>query len=704
MLKKNCLLFALLCVKLSLFLPGCSFKEPVFPAWETNFRIPFAVEDFIIGEELVNDSTVIIKDNDPNSVIWVSLHDSIEIQNLSTDDLSLKLNDGFENITLDTLTIDTLEIISPEFVSLRQLMPDLSQLVGQTVTISETTLSGPALTIASQTFKRVHFLRGLIRVKVINNLPFTIGPNKTSNGLQAMVSSDSLPNDPFAQVLFPDAFSNGQSASQETIINDKWLYTPIRFTYEMPIAEDTALLITDDVLDNNGFSVIIELLDINTDEIVASLRPQTFEDVIQLEITTKDRLREAVIDRGRIRLSLTNNIPLGTSIRYTAPMLRDAQNMPFTDQFVLSAKESMQRELILDGYKAINIDQPGEIIDSLEIELTATTIPTGNIVKITGLDNISVNVSSDSIHFQSISGIIQEQILAVEPVVEDNIFDYGDFDGDVEFSEVCLELKVFSEVFVENLNADILVTAFHKNDGGAITASSQFELSNQRINGGMPGAPGETRIFISGADRPELLDIINILPTTLRFEGSLRASGEAEIARGNRIWAEYVFETPIKAKIRNLAAFVGDVNVITDANVDSLVRDAVDENVLGADITFNVINRTPLSGAVCFVLTADASDPNIYDAVFDTSMVILDTIAVAPAPIDQLTGFVSEARETQVSLRLNRRQVRLFQNVPLRYGYEFIIDETQDFVTLRYTDFVRMLGEVDTRVVIQDNK
>ena len=57
----------------------------------------------------------------------------------------------------------------------------------------------------------------------------------------------------------------------------------------------------------------------------------------------------------------------------------------------------------------------------------------------------------------------------------------------------------------------------------------------------------------------------------------------------------------------------------------------------------------------------------------------------------------------EITLHLNQREVQLFQDVPLRYGYEFIVDETQDFVTLRYSDFVRLRGAVDTRVLIEDN-
>ncbi len=673
------------------------------PAWETNFQIPFSVEDFIIGEEIVNDSTIIIKDGDPNSVIWVSLTDSVELQTLSNRDLSIKLNEGFDFITLDTLTVDTLEIFTPPPITLRSLLPELSQLTGQTVTVEATTIEGLPITLQSGVFKRVHFLAGRIRIRVSNNLPFDVGPNSTSSGLQATVVSDSLPNNPFTEVLFPETIPAGQSAIQEVDISNKWLFAPLGLTFEFPIAQASTHLITDDLLDNSRLSVTIELLDIKTDEIVAALKPQRFDGSIKLGLNTKDQFREAEIDRGRIFLDLTSNVNLKTNIRYIIPALRNADDQPFIDSFTIPANGTMQRTLILDGFRAANTDAPGEIIDSLEIEFLAETQFGSEIVRIRGSDNISVNVTSDSIYFKSISGIIDEELLIIDPVIEDDVFDYGDFDGDVDFSDVCLEIRVFSEIAVENLIANLRFTAHHKDDRGVITESAQFALNQQQINGGQPGSPAETRIFLNGIDRPELLDMIEILPTTLEVRGTITASGEAAVTAGDRMWATYIFETPIKAKINSIAAFEGDVNTITEVHIDSLIRDAAEENILGADIHFKVTNRTPLSGAVCFVLSADNSDPDIYDAIFDTSLVIVDTIAVAPAPVDPLTGFVNEAREMEITLHLNQREVQLFQDVPLRYGYEFIVDETQDFVTLRYSDFVRLRGAVDTRVLIEDN-
>ena len=81
---------------------------------------------------------------------------------------------------------------------------------------------------------------------------------------------------------------------------------------------------------------------------------------------------------------------------------------------------------------------------------------------------------------------------------------------------------------------------------------------------------------------------------------------------------------------------------------------------------------------------------------------ILRHIDMDPAPIDPQTGFVTTARETDETLYLNRREVQLFGNPPLRYGYLLQIPGTGSFVTLRYSDFVKMLGRANLRVLINN--
>lgn len=678
---------------------NCSFKEPVLPAWESTFSIPFFIEDFVLGEELVNDSTIIVKNENPDAPLWFSLSDSLDLKEVSPRDFAILPEEIEETLRLDTLVIDSLDILVVPNITLREVFPELSFLVGQTVIIPDTTLTGPPVTIPSDKFQRVHFLSGIIRVIVVNNLPVTLGPNATSPGLRLRLVSAGAQ---FADVLFTEPLPPGASDTVRLSIANRELVSPIEMGYELPVAGPSAHLITDEMLDAAGLSVRLEILDVRADEVAARVEPQIYEDVVNLAYDSETRLRQAVIHRGGVAVELVNYVDLGARVRVTIPAIRDAANQPFTEILMLGARETLRQTLNLSGFRIENPDAPGEILDSLAVDIRAQTVTPDQFVTVSSTDSIAVQVLTDSIFFEALSGRIEERTFTIPPIVADDIFDYQGFSGDIELTDATLNVRIFSDVFVENLSGSFAITAYHKDDAGIITDSVTIPLDVPAINGGEPGAPGVTEIQLSASENPAVLQAVNILPTTLRFAGEVRSGGEVNLAAGQRIWATYRFETPVRARIEDAASFVGDVDSLTDANIDELIRDAAEDELRNATLDFNLTNHTPLGVTICFILTADATDIDLYDANLDTSQAIVREITVEPAPVDPQTGFVIRSRETAIALSLNRREIRLFQKPPLRYGFELRFADTANPVTLRASDFVRMLGEVQLNVLINN--
>lgn len=679
---------------------ACQFKEPVLPAWEATFRLPFDSGVFIIGEEIVNDSTIVILSGDADSVIFISLKDSlVNLREISASDLSIKLDSASEALKLGTLVITNLQTLDFPLMNLRTIFPELEGSIGSTVTIPATTVSPPGIVLNAGDFKRIHFLNGVLRLRILNKLPFPIGPNSISpNGLQITVVNDSL-NETFLTFGFPDPILPGEEAVSEATIQNKWLYSPLRLEYEIPVAQPTTVTVTNALLDTTGVAVSLELNNIQADEAVAVLGPQDFSDIIKVGYEGQHRLRSAEIDKGMLQVNFTNHTPLDTDMKVKIPAIRSAANDTFIAEITLPAGETVPLPLDLDNYRISNPDMPGAFLDTLEIIFDAKTQAQSNIIHISSSDSISISVNSDTLTLQSFSGFLGPDSLNFDPIVEDDIADYQGFEGGIELSEALLSLKFYSEVLIENLNADLVITGLHKNEEGAITDSAAIILNNQEFNGGQPGNPGITEITLNNQG---IVDFLSILPTSIRIEGRIRVSGEAAIAQGNRIWMDYALETPFTIKITGTANFEGNVSTISDADIDTLFQDAARDNILDVDIRFILTNHTPLGGTMRFIISKDFSDPNIYDQDYDTSLVIIRDIDMDPAPIDPQTGFVTEARETDKTLYLNRREVQLFGNLPLRYGYLLQVPGTGDFVTLRYSDFVKMLGRANLRVLLNN--
>lgn len=683
-----------------LIIAACQLKEPVLPAWETTLRLPFTMGDFVIGEEIVNDSTIIIQSGNADSVLFISLKDTlVDLREISADDLSILPDNAQKRLKLDTLVITTLQSLEAPPVNLRTLFPGLSGSIGLTVTIPDTTISAPPALLDAGDFKRIHFISGDLRLRVLNNLPFPIGPNGSSpGGLKVTVINDSL-NQAFVEFSFPNPIPPGSEAVSQATVENKWLYSSLRLEYQLPVAQPTQVTITNALLDTAGVALSLGLDHIRADEAVAVLGPQSFSDVLKLGYEGQHRLRSAEIERGTIGLTFTSHLPLDTDLIVKIPALRSAANDTFTAEINLPAQGIAPLPLLLDGYSISNPDNPGDFLDTLELVLEARTQSQNNIIHLSSEDSISVDAVSDTLVFRSFSGFLGADTLELDPIAENNIADYGGFEGTVQLDTVFLNLKIYSEVQIENLAADLTISGFHENEEGIVTDSAAIILDDQHFNGGNPGQPGVTEFTFNNQ---ETVDFLSILPTSIRIEGKIRVSGNAEVSRGDRIWIDYVFETPFKVRITGVANFEGDVKTISEADIDTLFRDAAENNILDIDLRFELTNHTPLGGTMRFVLSGDPGDPDIYDADYDTSLVIIRDISMEAAPVDPVSGFVTVARESEVLLYLNQREVQLFSRPPLRYGYQLRVPDTGGFVTLRYSDYVRMPGSANLRLLIND--
>lgn len=76
---------------------------------------------------------------------------------------------------------------------------------------------------------------------------------------------------------------------------------------------------------------------------------------------------------------------------------------------------------------------------------------------------------------------------------------------------------------------------------------------------------------------------------------------------------------------------------------------------------------------------------------------------IQAAPTDPTSGFVTGFSLTEVNYTLNRREIRLFKNPPLVFGYQLRLSDTDGFVTVRYSDNLEMLGRGNFNVLIEDN-
>ncbi len=679
---------------------SCSFKEPVLPTWTVPVNIPLSEETFNIGDEIVNDSTIVTQGGD--STIYIAFDGNMDPLELSAGDFAIDAIDTVQTFELDTLHLDHLDELNTGLVSLRTIYPDLGNLIpgggSIPITMPDTTFFPPPVELNAGDFVGIHVTRGNIIVQFTNNMPFPIGPNPSfPNGAQITLFDST--NTQVAQVTFDQAIAPGEQAvSTIPLGNGVWVYAPLHLEFVLPIAQQTTFTLNDSLLDNAGVSINVTLDQMEADEVIAVLDAQHVNKTLSFNLNSDNRIREAVIEQGNIRLNFSNQTDLNTRVVFRIQNFLTPQNEPLLDSVSIAGRGTTEYTLPLNGMRIANALEGEDFIDSLEVDYQTYTEATSNLVHIRSTDYVSIHVQVDSILFQSFSGYLAGESFEIDPIEKDSVMDYNSIPDNIRLSQVDLALTLSNEVYIENLSADLFITGYHKDENGVITDSAQLVIANQDITPGQPGNPGITVISLSGE---EVANFLNILPNTIRSSGRISASGNVNISNSASIAGHYAFSTPLKFRINGEAYIKGDVQELQAKDISQDIRESDDKNFQEATLQLHLMNATPLGGSARIIVSADPYHTDIYDTTgMNSQLEFSKEITIQPAQTDPVTGFVTQPSENSIELSLTREEFRIFKNPPLRIGYELRIADTNGDVTVRAMDFVQISGIANVMLVV----
>jgi len=699
MIKNGVKIFAIVLLIIAL---SCSFKEPVLPSWFLPISIPLSEETFKL-QELVNDSTIIAQGQD--SLLLISIEGRVDSIGLAAEALTFEINDGSASASIGSIELDSLKDLRTEFTSLRDLLPGLTLLVGDTVTIPDTSLQFLSLQVESDDYKRIHVTSGSVTLRLTNNLPVPIGPNTAF----ALVN-DSL-NTPVVDITIQDTISPGQigTGSDQIPSGGLWVYSKLRVDYDLPISGPTTVFVTDSLLDSTGFFIEVDFENFEADEIVARLQGQAFSSLLKFPLVEENRLKSGKVESGTVEIEFINNFDLESKVVFTLPNVL-SQSVPVTDSVTLPPFGTELYSKVIDGFEVLNPLNPGEYIDSLSVDLAIFTNSTSNFVHITINDSISANIQSGPIYLAFFEGYFALDTLEVANFTEHNIADYGNFGQGVSLQNAELELSLLSEIAAENLYVEFDVVGYHENKYGVITDSATLFFSDVVNSNGSTGNPDIIVLNTSGSEVP---DFLNILPTSMRGLMRVSMDGEGRMDRRNQVWADYLFSTPLRLRITGLDPIEGDVTTFIEegdnnyyqGRTDTLSSDLRDrgEDFQNGELQLKLTNHTPLEVKIRMVLRKDLSlpDTTFFKPVSD-SLGFEKSATLSAAPVNSQTGFVSAPLISDISLELTRDQVQMLTNPPYKVGYELTIFDTQGVVSLRSTDYAKSLGLAKIVVKIED--
>ena len=676
-----------------LFLTSCSFDEPVLPTWTVNVNVPLSGEVFRLGEELINDSTITAQGAD--SLLFLSLEGNLDTMELSATDFATGELDTTHNFTLGDISLDSLNILSTGPVSLGTIFPDLRNLIipgfDLPVTIPDTTLYPPPEPLETQDFVGLKIKSGTLRIKFRNNLPLPLGPNNDyPNGITVTVRDSTQQQ--VIQLTFNEIVYPGQQIERVSTIggSNGWIYSPLEVEYAIPIAQQTTFILNQTVLDTSNVTIDVLLENVTVSEAIAKIPQQKISESMTFQLDGDNQVKEAAIDRGRIRLNFQNNTELNTKIVFTLPNFTTVRNKIFTDSVQIDQNSSLTHEIVLDNMHIGPPIEPAGFIDSMKINYTATTEKSNGNIHIRSTDNVLVHINVDSIYFKSFTGFISPDTFQIEPFEEDSLVDYNNISPNIRLTDVNLDLSIANEVYIENMFVDLDITGYSRNESGLVTDSASISIRDQQINPGLPGNPVTSYISLSGQ---QVADFLNILPTCLKSSGKIKTSGNVEISRKSRFSGGYKFTVPMRFRIEGDAVLDGNVEILREKDIDKKLRNAADKNLEEASLTLKLKNGTPLGGSLMLIVSGDSAHQDIYDIDhLNPELEFVKQINIQPAPTDPQTGFVSQPLVNEITLSLNHDEIRLFKKPPLRVGYRIRIAGTGGTVALRSSDFIEVSG------------
>ncbi len=680
----------------------CDFKEPVLPTWSVPLTIPMATERFILADELQNDSTFTMNGSD--STLYISIEDQLESEQITAADLSVPGQQTSVLLHVDTLQLVDMETISTGQISMLTVFPDLANNIGNYVPVPAQTFSPDPEVLPAGDFKALKVVDGEIQITVFNHLPFALGPNaQTPQGIEIVILNDST-NTEISRIQIPQVIEPGSSASGSSPIGDgnSWVYSPIRLEYRLPVARDTVLLVTDSLLNAANYQIDMTISNVRATELIAQIEPQHFNYKWKAALDSRNKIIEGRIKSGEATLYFQNSVALGGVVQFTIPDLLTPQGTPYQDQVTVIPNNVTVKKINLAGFRFVNSGNPGQVLDSLELEMEVLTDATASDVHISIENQFGAQIQLSNLEFDYLKGFLAQDTLFLQPFSANNIVDYKDIEPNFDFQGAELLIELENQIYIDTLLLSLNIYGYHRDKNGIITDSAAIHLTNQKIVAGSKNNPQNTQILLKG---PEIDRFLSAMPSDIRGNGHVVYGGLSEVEAGASISAQYHFITPLKFSIATPILLESQVDTLTESDISQEFQDAAGNQLQSARLNANVVNMSPLAGAIEIYVSADMNHTDLFDTTgyFNPALEFVKRIDFESASIDPATGWAKEPSQNQIVLELSNQEISIFQNPPVRIGYKLFLDKTNQTVVLKGNDYIEISGKFEVNFMIKED-
>lgn len=674
-----------------LLLFACSVHEPKLPEWDTEWRIYAPTQDFIMGEEIINDSTFIAGyANDSIPIILFNLKDSTDWERIEPSDLVLDPQTDHFSASIGDIELGDYDDLYSDSTRLPEILPDSLFIIGDTLLppFDTLTVSPPEDSLQFSQYEYATIAQGELWITFCNETFLDL-----REGVKARIYNENDISQYVGEIEFTEPIPAHTSMQSDPLsINNRTIYNIFRIEYIIPLEENpTPRYVSEE--DRNGyFCTILSVGDLIATEARAKVPEQTAHDSAAVAMREEDhKIISGTIESGTIQFDIQNMLPVNCDVTVSLLNFRENGLVKTFSRRITGGNEIITEDI--SGLEIINHRNPGSIIDSLDYIATVKSDATEDYTYFSSEDSVIVDVTTNSIQMASVTGILDTVDFNIDPVELDEIDVFEDIDGQLRLNDLEMQLTFENEL-------DILINA----DLSIISSRSDGQYSPVIINYPIQIEPSSespiTRDTLdANSTDPSIVDLLAILPDNISIEGNATVSGNGSVSVGDGLRVQYIVSSPLTIQIDEALTFKStEIDSITYDDLDEDQRDQIVNDLADVSAKFNFINHIPVGGSFKYYMAIDSMElysPNITDP---STKIVIDA-DIDPA-VKGPDNYAQSSVVSHSDQQFTDEQLDIFNYPTIYTRQEITILNTDGEVKIRQDDSIEIEAILDFKVTV----
>lgn len=653
-------------------LAGCDINEPEMPTFDTTLSLPLGVErldvaDAVDSEDFLttapDGSLMFFVDGDPDTLEFdFDLSAEVGAQSLDQGLGSFELASvgplgyGFllQDVWAPAAGANGVTTIVPAFplaaTSAVQDVPDVT---------SATLSAGTAI------------------VTVDNGLPVAI--SAASGPDQLVLVLEGADGATFASFTF-GLIAAGASQSRTVDLAGAVMPDGLRVRLAGGSAGSGGQLVT--VSGTDALDVSATFSDLVVSSATAVVGAQQFSTTFSAPLPSGYEVTEAVVASGSTLLQVSNSMPVPCTATLTWADLRNQAGQPLVQQFTLAAGASANRTISFAGYTLADGGLPLTALDASVVVTSPGS--SGQPVAMDSGDGLTASLAPATIAFASVTGVVPESIVALEPTVQS-------IDLPAELTGLALTAARLT------LNLDTTASLPGTVDLTLRGVSATGEVTDLVINQALNGGPDQalTEIVLDQANS-SIVQFLNGMPERVTLLGQVSLGGDGALGTvrpGDTAVVSWQIEAPVEVIIDN-ATLDSDPRAL---DVDADLQEKISTHAQGARAQLEVLNHLPLAMQLTVYVGQDVNTLETAPAL------TIGPLLVAAAVTSPTTHTVTQSVISRPAFDLTAEQARVFGLPGLVTKFVATLPSTGGQpARVLSTDYLEVRGLVQLDVLVDD--